>query len=170
VLVPGVPLGLLTEGVQVLAGVLLPSATVFLLLLCNDRDVLGPWVNGTALNAFTSAVIEILITLSVILTASVLFPAITAAQIGLIAAGCGAAGVAAACYAAVTRRRAAIRQAAREPVDRAGRANWRMPPLAELTRARMSPGRRIGMGALRLYLLAAMILVIIKIVQVALGH
>src|SRR6266851_1655436 len=36
VLVPGSPLGLLTEGVQVLAGVLLPSATVFLLMLCND--------------------------------------------------------------------------------------------------------------------------------------
>jgi NRAMP (natural resistance-associated macrophage protein)-like metal ion transporter len=42
VLIPSSPLGLLTEGVQTLAGVLLPSATVFLLLLCNDRDVLGP--------------------------------------------------------------------------------------------------------------------------------
>jgi Mn2+/Fe2+ NRAMP family transporter len=46
VLIPGSPLGLLTEGVQTLAGVLLPSASVFLLLLCNDREVLGPWVNG----------------------------------------------------------------------------------------------------------------------------
>jgi Mn2+/Fe2+ NRAMP family transporter len=45
VLIPGSPLGLLTLGVQVLAGVLLPSATVFLLLLCNDKAVLGPWVN-----------------------------------------------------------------------------------------------------------------------------
>ena len=36
VLIPGSPLGLLTEGVQTLAGVLLPSASVFLLLLCND--------------------------------------------------------------------------------------------------------------------------------------
>jgi hypothetical protein len=113
----------------VLAGVLLPSAAVFLLRPCNDRDVLGPWVNGRTLNAFTSAVIGILITLPVILTASVLFPAITAAQIGLIAAGCGAAGVAAAGYAAVTRRRAA-----REPADRAGRANRRMPPLVLLSK------------------------------------
>ena len=31
--------------VQTLAGVLLPSATAFL-LLCNDRAVLGPWVNS----------------------------------------------------------------------------------------------------------------------------
>ena len=165
VLIPGVPLGLLTEGVQVLAGVLLPSASVFLVLLCNDRDVLGPWVNGRVLNAFTSIVVGILVTLSVILTASVLFPAITAAQIAWITAGCGAAGLAAAGYAAAARRRAT-----REPVDRAGRESWRMPPLGDLGRARMSLGRRIGMGALRLYLAAAMILVIVKIVQVALGH
>src|ERR1019366_6994334 len=45
VLTPEAPLGLLTNAVQTLAGVLLPSATVFLLLLCNDRAVLGPWVN-----------------------------------------------------------------------------------------------------------------------------
>jgi Mn2+/Fe2+ NRAMP family transporter len=42
VLTPGTPLGLLTNAVQTLAGVLLPSATVFLLLLCNDKAVLGP--------------------------------------------------------------------------------------------------------------------------------
>jgi hypothetical protein len=39
VLTPGTPLGLLTNAVQTLAGVLLPSATVFLLLLCNDQAV-----------------------------------------------------------------------------------------------------------------------------------
>jgi len=36
VLAPGVQLGLLTNAVQALAGVLLPGASVFLLLLCND--------------------------------------------------------------------------------------------------------------------------------------
>jgi Mn2+/Fe2+ NRAMP family transporter len=45
VLIPGAPLGIVTIGVQALAGVLLPSALVFLLLLCNDRTVLGPWVS-----------------------------------------------------------------------------------------------------------------------------
>src|SRR5271165_5415043 len=39
VIIPGAPLGVITTGVQALAGVLLPSATVFLLLLCNDKDV-----------------------------------------------------------------------------------------------------------------------------------
>ncbi|WP_244629031.1 divalent metal cation transporter [Methylocella tundrae] len=42
VLTPNAPLGLLTNAVQTLAGVLLPSATVFLVLLCNDKAVLGP--------------------------------------------------------------------------------------------------------------------------------
>ena len=51
----GQPLGLMTEAVQTLAGVLLPSATVFLLVLCGDRRVLGPWVNSTKLNAYSPA-------------------------------------------------------------------------------------------------------------------
>ena len=75
VLTPGAPLGLLTVAVQTLAGVLLPSATVFLLLLCNDQAVLGPWVNGRWVNALTGAVIAALVALSMILTVSVLFPA-----------------------------------------------------------------------------------------------
>ena len=93
VLIPGSPLGLITEGVQVLAGVLLPSATVFLLLLCNDKAVLGPWVNGRKTNVFTATVISALITLSVILTVSVVFPAITARQILMIIGACAAAAL-----------------------------------------------------------------------------
>jgi len=37
--------------------VLLPSATVFLLLLCNDEALIGPRVNGRGLNLFTGGVI-----------------------------------------------------------------------------------------------------------------
>jgi Mn2+/Fe2+ NRAMP family transporter len=168
VLIPGSPLGLLTEGVQVMAGVLLPSASVFLLLLCNDREVLGPWVNGRKTNAFTAAVVAVLVCLSVILTASVLFPAITPGQIAAIMAGCGAAVLLTAGYALARRLRAGTLAGA--PVDRTGRDSWRMPPLALLQRPAMSTGRKIGMSALRLYLAIAMILVIVRIVQLALGH
>jgi hypothetical protein len=168
VLIPGSPLGLLTEGVQVLAGVLLPSASVFLLLLCNDAEVLGPWVNGRKTNMFTAAVVAVLVSLSVILTASVLFPGITSAQITGIMAGCGAAMGLAAGYALARRLRAGALAAA--PVDRAGRDSWRMPPLALLRRPAMSTGRKIGMSALRLYLAVAMILVIVRIVELALGR
>jgi Mn2+/Fe2+ NRAMP family transporter len=167
VVIPGSPLGLLTEGVQVLAGVLLPSASVFLLLLCNDAEVLGPWVNGRKTNAFTAAVVAVLVSLSVILTASVLFPNISSRQIVEIMTACGAAGVLAAGYALARRLRSGALAA---PVDRTGRENWRMPPLALLQRPAMSTGRKIGMSALRLYLAVAMILVILRIIQLALGH
>ncbi|MGW1050685.1 NRAMP family divalent metal transporter [Streptomyces sp. NPDC002521] len=166
VLIPGSPLGLLTEGVQTLAGVLLPSASVFLLLLCNDKAVLGPWVNGPKTNAFTSAVVGVLVTLSIILTASVLFPDISSGAILDIMAACGVIGVLAAGYA-FTRRRTGTKE---DPIDRTGKDDWRMSPLQTLTRPTMSTARKIGMGALRTYLLIAMILVVIKIVQVALSN
>jgi hypothetical protein len=168
VLIPGSPLGLLTEGVQVLAGVLLPSASVFLLLLCNDKEVLGPWVNGRKINMFVAAVVGVLVTLSVILTASVLFPTINARQILDIMIVCGGSGVLVAGYALTRRLRSGAPAA--EPADRAGQDNWRMPPLHLLQRPVMSTGRKIGMGALRLYLGVAMVLVIIKIAELALGH
>jgi len=168
VLIPGSPLGLLTEGVQVLAGVLLPSATVFLLLLCNDRAVLGPWVNGRTTNLFTSVVVAVLVTLSVVLTASVLFPAITAGQIVVILAGCAAASVLVAGLAMARRLRPG--SPASLPIDRTGRSGWRMPPLTLLDRPVMSTGRKLGMSALRLYLAVAMILVIVRIVELAAVH
>jgi hypothetical protein len=180
VLIPGSPLGLLTEGVQVLAGVLLPSASVFLLLLCNDRAVLGPWVNGRTTNMFTGAVVAVLVSLSVILTASVLFSGITSRQIIDIMAGCGAAMVLAAGYALARGLRAARSPAvglpaaelpvAGPPAGRTDREGWRMPPLATLRRPAMSTGRKIGVSALRLYLAVAMILVIVRIVQLAVGY
>ncbi len=166
VLIPGTPLGLMTVGVQVLAGVLLPSATVFLLLLCNDRAVLGPWVNGRATNLFTSGVIAVLITLSVVLTASMLFPAITGRQIVEIGCVCGAAAAVAGAWVLVRARRSV----GGIPVDRTGRENWRMPTLTMLSKPVLSTGRKIGLTALRVYLAIAMILVIVKIIEVALAH
>jgi Mn2+/Fe2+ NRAMP family transporter len=170
VLIPGSPLGLLTEGVQTLAGVLLPSASVFLLLLCNDRAVLGPWVNGRKTNAFTAAVVAALVMLSVILTASVLFPRITPGQIAGILVACGAAAALAGGYAIARRLRAGRDEVAGPDDGPADKDSWRMPPLALLRRPAMSAGRKIGMAALRLYLIAAMVLVVVKVVQLALAH
>jgi Mn2+/Fe2+ NRAMP family transporter len=168
VLIPGSPLGLLTEGVQALAGVLLPSAAVYLLLLCNDREVLGPWVNGRKTNMFTGTVVAVLVILSVILTAAVLFPGITAGQILAIMACCGGAAALGAGGLAAWRLRPGAPPAV--PIDRSGRESWRMPQLALLTRPPVPTGRKIGMTALRVYLAGATILVIVKIVELALGH
>ena len=168
VILPGSPLGLLTVGVQTLAGVLLPSATVFLLLLCNDRAVLGPWVNGPKLNAFTGGVIAALVVLSVVLTASVLFPEISSAQIAtILAVGAALTAAAGAATAAARRREPTHWVAVPHAVDRAG---WRMPPLAWLDRPVLSGGRRLGLVVLRGYLLVAAVLVVVRVVQLALGH
>ena len=166
VMIPGAPLGLIIEGVQVLAGVLLPSATVFLLLLCNDRAVLGPWVNRRGTNVFTSAVVAVLVTLSVVLTASVLFPAISGRQIVDIVLGCAVASVAAGGWVLARSRRAH----SSVQVDRRDRDIWRMPPLNMLSKPIMSAGRKAGLAALRTYLAIAMVLVIVRIIQMAMGH
>ena len=167
VLTPGTPLGLLTNAVQSLAGVLLPSATVFLLLLCNDKAVLGPWTNSRGINLFTGAVIAVLVVLSVILTAAVLFPAIgDGTMIGILAAG--ALGALAIWLFAGGLRRPAAGAA---PPDRALRAGWRMPPIAELPPRRLTAGERIWLVVLRGYLFLAAGLVLARIVSLAVaGH
>jgi NRAMP (natural resistance-associated macrophage protein)-like metal ion transporter len=168
VLIPGSPLGLLTEGVQALAGVLLPSAAVYLLLLCNDAEVLGPWVNGPRTNLFTGSVVAVLVALSVILTASVLDPRLTARQILLILGGCVGAAALGGAWFAVLRLRSGRLGA--PVIDRSDRENWRMPQLALLRRPSVPLGRKIAMSVLRSYLAVATVLVAVKIVQLALGH
>ncbi len=168
VLTPHAPLGLLTEGVQVLAGVLLPSATVFLLLLCNDKAVLGPWVNGRKLNALTGVIIWVLVLLSVILTASVLFPNITGAQIIEVLLGGAALGVGVGVFLLVqSHRRRGVVTVNDALAEVPNRGTWRMPPLQRLERPTMSLQRKVGLLTLRAYLAVAFILVIVKIVEVA---
>ncbi len=166
VLIPNAPLGLLTEAVQALAGVLLPSATVFLLLLCNDRQVLGPWVNKNWLNVLASAIVGVLVMLSLILAATTLFPAIDAKA---LAAALGAAlglGLLV-IWLVQLRGRGASREI--DPVLLADRATWRMPPLPELTMPAWSLTRKVGMFTLRGYLVLAVVLLIAKVISLAIS-
>jgi len=171
VLTPGTPLGLLTNAVQTLAGVLLPGATVFLLLLCNDKAVLGPWANTFKVNLFTGAVIAVLVMLSVILTASVLYPAISGNQIlAVLGAGSGSAVVAAAALLLWQHRRG-VTPAAAPAAPLSARATWRMPPLSELPRPELTVLNLAFLTVLRGYLLLAAGLVLVRIVQlIAGGH
>jgi hypothetical protein len=162
VLIPNAPLGLITNGVQAMAGVLLPSASVFLLLLCNDKEVLGPWANGRRTNLFTSTVLGVLVMLSVILTSSVLFPNIDARQIVGIMVAFAVLGLAVGGYALAHRGPARV-------VDRTGAEDWRMPPLAELGKAELSKGTRLGMGALRGYLVVSALLVVVEVIELTLA-
>jgi NRAMP (natural resistance-associated macrophage protein)-like metal ion transporter len=167
VLTPGTPLGLLTNLVQTLAGVLLPSATVFLLLLCNDKAVLGPWANSKKTNVFTAAIIAVLVMLSVILTASVLFPDITDAQILGVLIGGSVLGVLMTVGVRVYEKSRGIKAVANEPVERALQAHWRMPPLSELPPARLTLLNRAWMGVLRAYLVIAAGLLLFKLFHLA---
>ncbi len=167
VLTPGTPLGLLTNMVQTLAGVLLPSATVFLLLLCNDKAVLGPWVNTRGINIFTAAIIAVLVMLSVILTASVLFPDISDAQILGVLLGGSVLGVLMTVGVRVYERAKGIQVVEGEPIDPAKRMHWRMPPLAQLPPARLTLMSRVWMGVLRAYLVIAAGLLLFKLFHMA---
>ncbi len=170
VLIPGSPLGLLTLAVQVLAGVLLPSATVFLLLLCNDKPVLGPWVNNRWLNYFTGAIIATLVVLSVILTVSVLFPDAANEHIILdIMGGGGVAAVIAALVIMALSQNGGSASPAEEIAATMSRDAWRMPPLDQLAPAKLSLAAKTWMGVLRLYLVVAVALVLFRIVMLAIG-
>lgn len=169
VLTPGAPLGLLTNAVQTLAGVLLPSATVFLLLLCNDKAVLGPWANTRAMNLFTGAVIAALVMLSIILTASVLFPEATNETVMLSILGGGTVlAILTAMFSGALRKTEGDKK--RKSIGRRSLDNWRMPPLAELPPSELSHASRIWMGVLRAYLVIAGGLVLLRIVSLAVAH
>jgi Mn2+/Fe2+ NRAMP family transporter len=166
VLIPGAPLGVITVAVQALAGVLLPSASVFLLLLCNDREVLGPWVNRPWLNALATFIIAVLLVMSLILVATTVFPKINVTTLSLAMGGIllVALAVSGALYALRLRDRPAP-----APMSRAHRDSWRMPPLALVGRPEWSRGRTVAMWALRGYLVIAVGLLLVKAVQLGGG-
>ncbi len=170
VLIPGAPLGVVTEAVQALAGLLLPSACVFLLLLCNDREVLGPWVNPVWLNVLATVVIATLLMLSGTLMATTMFPHLSGARVAVwlsVAMVAGLAGTAIALRIGRARRGSAAAPAAR--IAREQRRSWRMPPLAMLKPVTWSPTLKLGIIALRGYLVIAALLLIIKAIQLGTG-
>lgn len=172
-------LGLVTQGVQALAGILLPSATVFLVLLCNDRDLMGPWVNTLRQNVVAWSIVWALVLLSLALTAATFFPSLSTATLenGLLAGV--AIGVIGGIIAAVGGARARDRlepelvapltRAQRRAFRRQDRLDWPTQDLSSLRRPRMSPARRAGLLILRGYLVLAVVFVVIKVVQAAIG-
>jgi Mn2+/Fe2+ NRAMP family transporter len=163
ILIPGAPLGVITTSVQALAGVLLPSATVFLLLLCNDKDVLGPWVNRTWLNVVATFIVSVLLMMSLILMATTLFSSINVRTLSLVlAAVLVAAYIVAGSFFLLARLRHPPQGL---PISTEHRDTWRMPALSLLARPKWSRGRLTGMYLLRGYLVVAVILLLVKAVE-----
>jgi hypothetical protein len=188
-------LGLVTQGVQALAGVLLPSATVFLVLLCNDSAVLGPWVNTLRQNILAWTIVWSLVLLSLALTATTFFPGLSTTTIEVGLAGGAAVGIVGGAAVIIASRRSSdlrdaeatartlggglereevdelddtplLARAERHAIRQQDRANWQTPNLAMIARPKMSPIRRAGLVTLRGYLVLAVVFVIIKIVEV----
>jgi Mn2+/Fe2+ NRAMP family transporter len=164
VLIPSAPLGLITTAVQALAGILLPSATVFLLLLCNDRAVLGPWVNRPWLNALATVIVSVLLVLSLILMATTVFPHIDVKAL---------LGVLAVVLAAVLLGMGGLylRALRRRPPPAAGperNENWMMPPSTLLERPPQSRARTATLYVMYGYLALGVVMLGIKAIQLGL--
>jgi Mn2+/Fe2+ NRAMP family transporter len=170
VLIPGTPLGLLTTAVQALAGILLPSASTFLVLLCNDREVLGPWVNPRWLNVLAAVIIGVLLVLSGTLVVTTLFSSLDASKVAiwLAIALVALAALAGAWFWLTRNRRPPATPHPRATMTAAERMNWRMPPLALLKPAEWSTGRKVALLTLRGYLVISVLLLIVKAVRI--GH
>jgi NRAMP (natural resistance-associated macrophage protein)-like metal ion transporter len=165
VLIPGAPLGLITTSVQALAGVLLPSATVFLVLLCNDRGVLGPWINRPWLNALATAVVSVLLVLSLILMTTTVFPHVDV-DVLLVVLGAALVVVLGVCGALYMR--ALSRRLSHEDIPSSKRETWRMPPLSLLERPPWSRGRTATMLAMYVYVFLSVAMLLVKVVQLGL--
>jgi Mn2+/Fe2+ NRAMP family transporter len=159
-------LGTLTQWVQVLAGILLPSAILFLVLLCNDKDILGPWVNKAWQNVVAFTIIGVLVALSMILVVSTLFPSVNGVlltEVMFSVAGGVALVTGALLLLRSRRRRAAGNTETSTDVRHLDRDTWRMPPLGQLPAPVMSPLRKVGLLILRAYLIASVLLITVKI-------
>lgn len=74
VLIPQAPLGFLNLTVQVLASIFMPAALLFLLLLLNDREIMGRYVNRPWQNGAAIAIVGLLVVLNGLYGLSVVFP------------------------------------------------------------------------------------------------
>ena len=167
VLIPGTPVGLLTTAVQVLAGILLPAATVFALLLCNDAAVLGPWVNQPWLNVIAVFIVGVLLALSTILVITTVFTTIDVVRLALVL---GVFVVAGTIAVGVFSLRGRPPAEAYTKMSREERQGWRMPALALLERPPWSPVRRVAIVALSGYLVLAIVMLAVKAVELAVAR
>ncbi len=88
VLLPRLPLGAVTTLVQAFAGILLPSTLVLLVILCNDKQLLGPLTNGRWLNATAITAVAAVLALSTLLTITTVLP-----RLDIVTALAGTAGL-----------------------------------------------------------------------------
>ncbi|HUD70208.1 MAG TPA: NRAMP family divalent metal transporter [Acidimicrobiales bacterium] len=154
--------GIITLAVQAACGILLPATTVFALLLCNDREVLGPWTNGRWQNMFSLAIVLSLFVLSATLMATTVLPSTPVLPLLEILSGAAVVG-----FAVAAPR--LFRASRRAPTFDGDRFDWRTPRLNLLATRSQSSGRRILFGLLGAYLAVSSILLVVRVVRLAIG-
>lgn len=159
-IIPHAPLGLITLAVQAICGLMLPSTTIIVLLLCNDRAVMGPWANPKWLNAIAIVMITVLVVLSIGLMVSTLFTSVNV--IALLEWLSGAAAVGLAIGLPVGLRK----MAPPTKVD-TDRRDWRTPRLSLLTPLPTSRARTWLMRGQSAYLFTAGTLLVVRVIQIS---
>jgi NRAMP (natural resistance-associated macrophage protein)-like metal ion transporter len=76
VIIPGAPLLAIIFYSQVLNGVLLPVVLILMLLLINNKRIMGSWTNGPLFNVIAWATVAIVAVLTVVSTVQTIFPQI----------------------------------------------------------------------------------------------
>ena len=74
VLIPDAPLGFLNLIVQVIASIFMPAAMMFLILLLNDREIMGSYVNRRWQNVSAFTIVGLLVVLNGLYGLTVIFP------------------------------------------------------------------------------------------------
>ncbi|HEX2938102.1 MAG TPA: Nramp family divalent metal transporter [Ruminiclostridium sp.] len=73
VLIPGLPLVQLAVATQQIAGILSPVILIFMIILVNDKRIMGKYVNSKVQNVVSIATVSFIVALSVILVFSKFF-------------------------------------------------------------------------------------------------
>jgi hypothetical protein len=139
---------------------MLPSTTIFVLLLANDKETLGPWVNSRLLNAIAVVIVTVLAVLSVVMMVSTLFPATPV--LPLLEWLASFAGAALLIGLPIGLKRMGPRK-----TYGADKMDWRMPRQAMLAPAPRTRARKILLGVTGTYLAVAGTLLVVRIVQLA---
>jgi NRAMP (natural resistance-associated macrophage protein)-like metal ion transporter len=181
----GNDLGVVINGVEALNGILLPSALIFLILLANDKPLLGPWANSTTHNWLVGVIAWIVTTFSLAPLVTTFYPNVTLTQCLYAFIVCAVIGVV---FMAALLWYRSSRRAGSDPDPtenrrpkgmpraewrgdlRQRRAAWVTPAVDTLERPAMSVARRIGLLTLRGYIIFAIVIMVIKLIQVTTAH
>lgn len=161
-IIPHAPLGLITLAVQAICGLMLPSTTIIVLLLCNDRAVMGPWTNPRWLNAIAITIVTSLVVLSITMMISTVYAGVNVVALLKWLFALAAIGLAIGLPIG-------LRRLSDVPQVSIDRRDWRTPRLTLLAPMAPSTARRWLMRGQSAYLAVAGLLLLVRIIQIAVG-